>query len=261
MTPRESDLRAALRDGEGDGVDPSTVVGRALHVRRRRRRTVGAVLGSVAAVAVVAIAVPLAASHTATTRSSSAQMQVGTASSGVPDTLVGPALPVPEPGSSPRSSPPASSPSTAPSASCPDDTPSVPSPRNLSTAGQAELLPPSVATIVVCVYQDAAATVNTKRPSSYVVTGAQAATIAGRLNDSPAPSPTASCPLDLGPTVALVSTGAGGTRTAVGNAGGCGTIATDNAWRNARDVLVSLVDRVPPQPVGPPLKSIGPPPS
>jgi hypothetical protein len=51
MSPTEFELRAALRDGEGEGLDPDAVVSRALAVRRQRRVRV---LGGVSAAAVVA---------------------------------------------------------------------------------------------------------------------------------------------------------------------------------------------------------------
>jgi hypothetical protein len=51
MSPTEFDLRAALRDGEGDGLDPDAVVDRAEAYRRQRRARV---LGGLASAAVVA---------------------------------------------------------------------------------------------------------------------------------------------------------------------------------------------------------------
>ena len=51
MSPTEFELRAALRDGEGRGPDPDTIIRRANDLRRQRRTRIG---GSLAAAAVVA---------------------------------------------------------------------------------------------------------------------------------------------------------------------------------------------------------------
>ena len=50
MSPSEADLRAALRDGEGDGVDPYDIISNVRHARARRR----SMLLSAAAAVVVA---------------------------------------------------------------------------------------------------------------------------------------------------------------------------------------------------------------
>jgi hypothetical protein len=57
MSPTEFELRAALRAGEGDGVDADAVIGRAMSVRHARRVRVG----SIAAAAIVVGAVSVGA--------------------------------------------------------------------------------------------------------------------------------------------------------------------------------------------------------
>jgi hypothetical protein len=53
VSPSESELRAALREGEGEGVDVDAQIRHALRSRRDRRRTFAAIGGAVAAVLAV----------------------------------------------------------------------------------------------------------------------------------------------------------------------------------------------------------------
>ena len=74
MSPSESQLRAALSDGEGPGPDPEAIIGRALQIRVRQRERRVRVLAAVGAVVVVGgIGVGIAASgggsHTSASRS------------------------------------------------------------------------------------------------------------------------------------------------------------------------------------------------
>jgi hypothetical protein len=55
MSPSESQLRAALHDGEGADVDPDAVISHAIGVRRERRRRINAITGGVAVVAVIGV--------------------------------------------------------------------------------------------------------------------------------------------------------------------------------------------------------------
>jgi hypothetical protein len=55
MSPSESQLRAALQDGEGDAPDASLLISHALRVRRDRRRRVTSIAGGVAVVAVIGV--------------------------------------------------------------------------------------------------------------------------------------------------------------------------------------------------------------
>ena len=53
MSPSEFDLRDALRDGEGDGLNPDVMIASALQIRRTRRTRMGAIAASVVAVGLI----------------------------------------------------------------------------------------------------------------------------------------------------------------------------------------------------------------
>jgi hypothetical protein len=55
MSPSEFDLRAALRDGEGDGIDPGTVIFRARALRHQRRVRFASAAAVVAVVAGIGV--------------------------------------------------------------------------------------------------------------------------------------------------------------------------------------------------------------
>ncbi|MDQ6851353.1 MAG: hypothetical protein M3070_15705 [Actinomycetota bacterium] len=59
MSPNESQLRAALRDGEGASLDVDVVVAGAIRAHRARRQRVASVAGAIAVVAGVAVGVTL----------------------------------------------------------------------------------------------------------------------------------------------------------------------------------------------------------
>lgn len=66
MSPSEFDLRAALREGEGDGLDPDSVIAAARAARHERRVRIGSALGAVAVVAGIGIGVGIADLQTST---------------------------------------------------------------------------------------------------------------------------------------------------------------------------------------------------
>jgi hypothetical protein len=55
MSPSESQLRAALQDGEGDAPDATALISHALQVRRDRRNRITSIAGGVAVVAVLGV--------------------------------------------------------------------------------------------------------------------------------------------------------------------------------------------------------------
>jgi hypothetical protein len=82
MSPSESQLRAALHDGEGAGVDPDAVISHAIGVRRDRRRRINAIAGGVAVVAVIGVgASVLSSSSNGRNGGSSADSAAGGAAS------------------------------------------------------------------------------------------------------------------------------------------------------------------------------------
>jgi hypothetical protein len=233
MSPNESQLRAALHDGEGDGIDPNRVIAQAQLIRRRRRVTIASVAGTVAAVAAIAITVPLiargggsaASSRNAVTSQqdhAAAGQATGSASSAVPSSgAKGGAPPL-------ATEPPA----------CPESAPAVSLPSAASAGGGGQLFPTPITALRICDVTDR---------TSYVFTGDKAQTLADDLNALPASSPAAPCPSDYGPVVVLIAIDANGDQThAVGNAGGCGLIVSGSAYRTtAREVLRGLLAALP----------------
>lgn len=57
MSPSEFDLRAALREGEGDAVNPETIIGLGRAARHRRRVQFGSVAAGIAALGLVGVGV------------------------------------------------------------------------------------------------------------------------------------------------------------------------------------------------------------
>jgi hypothetical protein len=243
----ESDLRTALRHGEGDGLDPNAVLGRARAVRRRRRRTLAAVAGSVAAVAAIAVAGPLVLNSLSNGSGKSASAN--------------PAVSALE--SPPHISRPVAEPNPDISPSCPRTAPAVTVP-SAADAAEAPVFPTPIERMLVCVFQAprAAGVASTDLAARYTLTGPQAGTIADRLNALPASSgPDNTCA--IGQTVVLIATDqVGHTEQAVAAAGCSGLIVTTTAWRSgARDVLLTLINKGLPQPFGAPHATIGPGPS
>jgi hypothetical protein len=94
------------------------------------------------------------------------------------------------------------------------------------------------------------------------LTGPDAEQLAGRLENSPLPTPTTACTADLGPTVViLASTAKENTPTIVGNLGACGEITNGQAARLARAVLQDEARMILRPPGSPGLNSPGPGPS
>jgi hypothetical protein len=249
MSPSEFDLRTALRKGEGDALDPHAVLGRARRARRHRRRTIGAVAGSVAAVAAIAVAGPLVLNIS----NSESNKSVSARAAGSARTNLAP------------NSRPAAEPEPDLSPLCPAAAPAVTMP-SAPEAAREPLFPTLVDRMLVCVFQTppAAGVASTELATSYTLTGPEARTIVTRLNALPVSTGGQNpCPGPLGPTVVLLATDqAGQTDRAVAQAGCDGLIVTATAWRRqARDLLLTLINKGLPQPLTAPHASIGPGPS
>jgi hypothetical protein len=75
MSPNESQLRAALQQGEGDSPDATHLISHAMRVRHDRRRRITSIAGGVAAVAVIGVG--LTALVTSGSNSESASSSAG----------------------------------------------------------------------------------------------------------------------------------------------------------------------------------------
>ena len=249
MSPNEEQLRAALRDGEGDRPNADLIIASAHAARRSRRRVTWAIASSVA----VVIAIGGGVSAVSTLRSGNSSSSSGERAGGlqpVPTSTAG----------APRAAAPAASPQTessptAPSALvCPRTPPTIATPK----VSNGRLLPDGITAIRICLYQAGTA----KFAGTTELAGAAAQQLARRLEDSPLPTPTTACTADLGPTaVILASTAKENTPTVIGNLGGCGEITNGQAARLARAVLQDQARVILRPPGSPGQNSPGPGPS
>jgi hypothetical protein len=225
MSPNEDQLRAALREGEGDRPNADLIIASVRAARRSRRRVAWAIAGSVAVVIAIGGGVTALSMQRSGTSSTSSGAGAG-GSLPVPTSAAGAARAVP-PAAGPQME---SSPTGARPLVCPDPPPTVAMP-NISNG---RLLPDGITAIRICLYQVGRA----KLAGTTELTGPAAEHLAGRLENSPLPTPTTACTADLGPTVVvLASTAQENTPTIIGNLGGCGEITNGQAARLARAVL------------------------
>ncbi len=244
MSPSESQLRAALHDGDGAGLNPDTVISRARHTRQRRRRTIAAATGSVAGVLAVGAIVSVVTIAASNDSGSSAASGAQPASGALPNRSAAPGE----------------------TAACSAAARPVQLPAG-SAAASAPLFPAPVSALQICVYQQAPASgaASTSISIQYSLAGSPAQAVADRFNRLPASPSNLPCTAELGPTVVLIATQADGQQhRVVGNVGGCGLTVSDSAWRAARDLLLKLINN----PVAnlsiqpsPPYVSVGPGPS
>ena len=245
MSPNEEQLRAALREGEGDRPNADLIIASAHAARRSRRRVAWAIAGSAAVViaiggGITALALPSGNSNT---------------SSGA-----GASRPQPVPTSASRAAAPPeglgakASPSVTNALACPSAPPTIAMP-NTSTG---RLFPDGIAAIRICLYQ----TGTSKFAGMTELTGTAAGELARQLEDSPPPTPTTACTADLGPSVVILASNTkANAPTVVGNLGGCGEITNGQAARLARAVLEDEARVILRQPGPPGRNSQGPGPS
>lgn len=222
MSPNEEQLRAALRQGEGEQPNADLIIASAHAARRSRRRMAWAIAGSVAVVIAIGGGITaLALRSEDSTSAGSAAGEPQAAPS--PTSAGGAAAPAASPGTG---SPPAVSGALA----CPGPPPTIAMPNT----SNGRLLPDGLTTIRICLYQ----TGTPKLAGMTDVTGTAAEQLARRLEDSPLPTPKTACTADLGPTVVILGrTATANAPTVVGNLGGCGEITNGQAARLARAVL------------------------
>lgn len=236
MSPNEFDLRAALHHGEGDGVDPDRVIGRAVAQRQARRARL-ARSGSIAAVVAVVAGLGIGAAYglhgNGGGSNSAAQGSAGTANA---TTAAGPAGTAPAatspagPAAGTRAGKPAGSAavdhsgSTAGSAStgagsarsgraaadaarvaCPATPPVLTTNLPSSALQHASLFSGPVEAVVACVYAPASSTSATVR---HAFLGSDATAIANSIEAASSTPPRMPCPMyRIGNTRTLVLIG------------------------------------------------------
>ena len=208
MSPSEFELRDALRDGEGDGLDTDALIGSAVQIRHTRRVRLGAIAASVVAVgaigtgAVQLIHGPSPAGKNSATTGFGAEQSMPSA-----PTKRG-ALPNPtSAGTAAGGLAPGGTDSQA--APCPTTAPRLETPGGGGT-GQfgsgGPLFAGVVTQLVVCAYPATAS------PTSIVLSGAEAATVAAGLDAAAKTRSTTLCPYSPTGTgqLVLLATTAGG---------------------------------------------------
>jgi hypothetical protein len=202
MSPTEFELRAALRDGEGDGIDPDRVILRAEEARRRQRSRV---LGAASVAAVLAA---VTVTGTALLGGSGGSSRIGGADSSAAVGIGGRALP-------------ADNAAAAPSAPCPVTFPHLSAPRP-GTSGIASGQPGTRAifatpprAVTICSY--GAAGEPPTRSGATTVSGAAAQQLVTSL-DQASPARPQVCPQYVTADTrryAFVGVAANGSRTGV----------------------------------------------
>ncbi len=247
MTPSESQLRAALRDGEGQALDVDSVVAGAARLHRARRQRLASVAGAVIVVGGIGVGV----------------VAVGRDGSGGPDTALAqrtagatPATPAAGTGSRAGTAPrtraraasmPADAAGTA--IACPAHAPRLAAPGGGGTGGfggSDALYAAPISAAKVCAYLDGADGVATTQ----VLTGAQAAELATSLEQAPSSRRRRECPNSTseagGPTLVIYALDAAGHRLRVVTASlGCpGLVTNGTATRYFWSPPTSLADLV-----------------
>ena len=241
MSPNEEQLRAALRQGEGEQPNADLIIASVHAARRSRRRTVWAIAGS------VAVVIAIGGGITALTLRSGNGPSAGSAGGGAG---LAPALSGSANGQARRSA--------AAPARCPAVPPAIAPP----TASSGPLFPDGITALRICLYPWTEQTGTANLGGSTEVAGTAAQQLISRLENSPRPTPITPCTADLGPTVViLASTATANAPTVVGNLGGCGEITNGQAARLARAVLQDEARVILQKPGPPGLNSPGPGPS
>jgi hypothetical protein len=201
MSPNEFQLRAALRDGEGDHIDPDTVIARARavtqarHDRRVRYGSVAAIVAVVGGIGVVA-GVALHGGGTNNNATSSADSQKATGSSAA-------AAGADAKGGGAANAPIAPGPmADAAAVTCPTTAPSLKLPggggANNQFGAGGSLFGGKVEAIKVCAYQQNRAEAvpgPNGQPLNTVLVGEQATELAASLDAAPKERPRTPCPL------------------------------------------------------------------
>lgn len=188
MSPSESQLRAALRDGEGESIDVGAVIAHANGVRASRRRRVNAFVGGTVAAALLglgSLAILDNGSGTGGSAGSNADGSAFSASGGGNGSAA-------ERRVAPTTAPVVAGGAAGVAAPCPPSPTAVAVPTGM---GGGALLPSRVASITACGYRPA------RGVRSALITGAGLQRVATALNRRPPhPNTSVPCPRPAGPT-------------------------------------------------------------
>jgi hypothetical protein len=196
MSPSEFDLRAALHDGEGDPVNPESVIaaGRAQASRRRNQWRTGAaaavlVAGLVGVGAVVLGGGSDSASNSGGGRAYSADAAGGAARAPAAQSAAASRSRAAAAAAKPSAANPASEGAKAADIMpCPATAPAAPSPG--SGAPSAQMFAKPVADLLICSYESGVGA----KPHSVTLRGAQARQLAASLEAASTTRPTGLCP-------------------------------------------------------------------
>ena len=179
MSPTENDLRAALHDGEGDGIDPTRAMLAGERVRARRRTRLMNSVGTAVVVAAVATGGSFLVGHQSTDHgSSSGDRAAKQPPPSAANAAGGASAPEANTGASGRA--PALSVIGCPSPVAGQSPPPSPSSGPLFTA--------RVSSLIVCTFSAEA------NPTSITLTGADAQLVVNSLEGAPTTRPTVMCP-------------------------------------------------------------------
>jgi hypothetical protein len=203
MSPNEAQLRVALHEGEGDGVDADGILAHVAERRRHRRRLAGSVAGSVAVVAAVGVGAAVVAGGNGSNVSASG---ADSAASGL--TSAGSAA---QPHSLPTSTSTQPFQVTVPPGfalpQCPSVPPNLPTVRSGQPGANGPLFARPIASLTVCGYSGARSAVQSTH-----VTGSTATDVANQLERASA-NGARDCPLHgLAAELAILPTASDGTK-------------------------------------------------
>jgi hypothetical protein len=196
VSPNEFQLRAALREGEGDGVNAAEVIARAHELRQRRRVRYTSVAAIAVVVTGIGVAGGLALNSSGSDKSSSSAVSQNAAGGSAAATPAAPSTSQSQGanGYAVNGAPPGSAASAA-AVPCPAALPQLAPP---ASGGGGALFAGPVTAVKICAYPQAGGAAVTGRdgkPVSTVLTGAQAATLAASLNGASKSRTPAPCPL------------------------------------------------------------------
>jgi len=210
MSPSEFELRDALRDGEGDGLDSDALIRSAVQIRHTRRVRLGAIAASVIAVGAIGTGAVQLVQNGSSSQASKSSADTGFgAEQSVPSAPVNRGALPNQPSAGTAGGAGTTGGTDSQAATCPDSVPrlAVPGGGGTGQFGSGGPLFAGVVTqLVVCAYPV------TKPPTSIVLTGAEAAGVAAGLNDAATAHNPAVCPYRTTGTgqLVLLATTAGG---------------------------------------------------
>ena len=210
MSPSEFELRDALRDGEGDGLDSDALIRSAVQIRHTRRVRLGAIAASVVAVGAIGTGAVQLVQNGSSSQASKSSADTGFgAEQSVPSAPVNRGALPNQPSAGTAGGAGTTGGTDSQAATCPSSVPrlAVPGGGGTGQFGSGGPLFAGVVTqLVVCAYP------MTASPTSIVLSGTEAASAAAGLNNAATTNSTTLCPYGPSSTgqLVLLATTAGG---------------------------------------------------